>query len=210
MWDRTVTISSAGKTFSVTGWKVRDLWICNTVIWYSAISSCTSCTWNVCLLAWLVGRTWALDKASSDRHAKHSVHLSNTFTGKSAQRSQLFFHHKECFHSVFNVNLLAASSGGRGTRFAPELWADGSAGVLLLLTGRRAGGQEGPHGCHRERGRHDSRHPGGRLLHAGGRHISQWVTEHLMWHHSHIQALLARSVDKYSLVPHFFCNLVFR
>ncbi|CAN0498635.1 unnamed protein product, partial [Laminaria digitata] len=23
MWDRTVTISSAGKTFSVTGWQVR-------------------------------------------------------------------------------------------------------------------------------------------------------------------------------------------
>uniref|UniRef100_A0A3Q3VZI2 Kynurenine--oxoglutarate transaminase 3 n=1 Tax=Mola mola TaxID=94237 RepID=A0A3Q3VZI2_MOLML len=26
MWDRTVTIGSAGKTFSVTGWKVRHLW----------------------------------------------------------------------------------------------------------------------------------------------------------------------------------------
>ena len=24
MWERTVTIGSAGKTFSVTGWKVRD------------------------------------------------------------------------------------------------------------------------------------------------------------------------------------------
>lgn len=25
MWERTVTIGSAGKTFSVTGWKVKDL-----------------------------------------------------------------------------------------------------------------------------------------------------------------------------------------
>lgn len=25
MWDRTITISSAGKTFSVTGWQVREL-----------------------------------------------------------------------------------------------------------------------------------------------------------------------------------------
>lgn len=26
MWDRTITISSAGKTFSVTGWQVRVVW----------------------------------------------------------------------------------------------------------------------------------------------------------------------------------------
>lgn len=31
MWDRTVTIGSAGKTFSVTGWKVSRLWIQNPV-----------------------------------------------------------------------------------------------------------------------------------------------------------------------------------
>lgn len=24
MWERTITIGSAGKTFSVTGWKVRE------------------------------------------------------------------------------------------------------------------------------------------------------------------------------------------
>lgn len=31
MWDRTITIGSAGKTFSVTGWKVSRLWIQNPV-----------------------------------------------------------------------------------------------------------------------------------------------------------------------------------
>lgn len=25
MWDRTITVGSAGKTFSVTGWKVRSV-----------------------------------------------------------------------------------------------------------------------------------------------------------------------------------------
>ena len=29
MWDRTITISSAGKTFSVTGWQVRVVCYCN-------------------------------------------------------------------------------------------------------------------------------------------------------------------------------------
>lgn len=68
---------------------------------------------------------------------------------------------------------LAVSLGGCGTRFAPELGGDGPTRVLLLLSVRGTRGQEGPHGRHPERCRYDSCHPGGRLLHDRGRHISQ-------------------------------------
>lgn len=89
MWDRTVTISSAGKTFSVTGWKVRNLWIKNPVsnLQQSVVAHHVT---DLCLLAWLVYRTWALDKAPSDCHAEHSVQLPNTFTGEFAQLLHMF------------------------------------------------------------------------------------------------------------------------
>ena len=82
MWDRTITISSAGKTFSVTGWKVRDLDLKHCVQ-HSTIMM--EWSWTLCLAARLVYRTWALDKAPADHHAEYSLHLSDTFTGKSAK-----------------------------------------------------------------------------------------------------------------------------
>lgn len=42
-----------------------------------------------CLLAWLVCRTGAPNKASSNHHAEYFVHLPNTFTGKCAQLPHL-------------------------------------------------------------------------------------------------------------------------
>lgn len=84
MWDRTITIGSAGKTFSVTGWKVRNLGIQNPVSNIQLLAIVHHVA-DLCLLAWLVYWSWALDKASSDGHAEHLVHLSNSFTGKLAQ-----------------------------------------------------------------------------------------------------------------------------
>lgn len=91
MWDRTITIGSAGKTFSVTGWKVRnptkherssrDVIVnkqhLRTVVFFVLF-------FFLVFKARLVHRTRALGQASSDRHAEHSVHLPDSSAGKCA------------------------------------------------------------------------------------------------------------------------------
>lgn len=92
MWDRTITVGSAGKTFSVTGWKVRNGGKSNAA--HTTSLSATSCSTVYLfrlsffafprLKAGLVHRTRALDQTSPDRHAEHSVHLPDPSAGECA------------------------------------------------------------------------------------------------------------------------------
>lgn len=184
MWDRTITIGSAGKTFSVTGWKVRnpgkpERSSHNVIVNKQRLRMFFF--FFFILEARLVHRTRTLGQASSDRHAEHSVHLPDSSAGKrAAPRLLVGKPWKEnqrtlCVYSEQRV--CSVPLGGRGSGFASEPGADGSAGVLLLLPVRGAGGQEGPPGSHPDRCWNESHRPRGRILHAGGRHLSQWAAE---------------------------------
>lgn len=85
-------------------------------IWFSGFAShfqfsgmifCSHCRWLLCLLARLVCRTWALDQASPNCHAEHSLHLSDPFTGKSTHLLQTCEKAKKTsIHFDFEVCLL--------------------------------------------------------------------------------------------------------
>lgn len=59
-------------------------WILDSQFWHHHVVNLSPS------IARLVCRTWALDKASSDRHAEHAVYLCNTFTGKFAPLSHIW------------------------------------------------------------------------------------------------------------------------